>query len=665
MLMHLLDTDTGFELWLGNRLLAVHTRDTPFIVAGHGTADMGMYRGNFDIKDAVDARFDLAVVRRDGNTLRFYAGDAAGNGLEPALEMDIIDNALVLRRAASGLNRFWFRLHADANEHVWGCGEQMSYLDLRGRRYPLWTSEPGVGRDKTTAITQRADAEGQAGGDYFTTNYPQPTYLSSRRIAVHVETTAYSVFDFSLSFAHEIEVWAAPERIEFFHGPDFADLVSQLSTRFGRPPRLPDWIMAGAVIGLKDGADSFTRLSRIEAAGVKVAALWCEDWAGVRQTSFGTRLFWDWRWSPDRHPDLPQRIRDLAGRGIRFMGYVNPYLCTDGTLFPRAEALGYLARNVVGGTYCVDFGEFEAGIVDFTNPHAAAWFAERVLHREMLELGIAGWMADFGEYLPTDARLAQGDAMRLHNAWPTLWAQVNAQAVAHDPSAVFFMRAGFTGTQGHNRLLWAGDQCVDFSRHDGLGTVITAALSAGLLGNPYHHSDIGGYTSLYELSRTPELFMRWTEMAAFTPVMRTHEGNRPRGNLQLDSDPDVLSHFARFVSVHARLLPLLARLADEAVDTGLPMQRALFLHFPDDTATFTIQTEFMLGSDLLVAPVLAAEMQAWNAYLPSGADWVHLWSGAITPGGQSITAAAPIGEPPVFYRVGSPDTALFESLRTG
>ena len=67
-------------------------------------------------------------------------------------------------------------------------------------------------------------------------------------------------------------------------------------------------------------------------------------------------------------------------------------------------------------------GEFEAGVVDFTQPAAAAWFAERVIGHEMLDLGVAGWMADFGEYLPIDVRLADGtDGMLAHNAWPTLW----------------------------------------------------------------------------------------------------------------------------------------------------------------------------------------------------------------------------------------------------
>ncbi|WP_342776706.1 hypothetical protein [Hankyongella ginsenosidimutans] len=160
----------------------------------------------------------------------------------------------------------------------------------------------GVGRDKTTELTRAMDAQGMAGGDYWTTNYPQPTYLSSRRYALHVDTTAYTLFDFRADDHHGIEVWAGGCTLEVYAADSLAGLVSVLSDRFGRQPRLPDWAIAGAIIGLKDGANSFDRLDAIVAAGTVVTGLWCEDWVGIRQTSFGRRLFWDWTWSPTRYP---------------------------------------------------------------------------------------------------------------------------------------------------------------------------------------------------------------------------------------------------------------------------------------------------------------------------------------------------------------------------
>lgn len=664
--MPLIPCPGGFDLVLEGLTILRHRVDTPCLFIGSGEARMDMFRGNFDIEDRIVERAPLRHAEIAGDTVRL----AAGEGLPPRLTLVLTEAkgqaTLSLTAADPADDRFWLLVQAEDEEHVWGGGEQMSYFDLRGRRFPLWTSEPGVGRDKTSPITFQADVAGRAGGDYWNTNYPQPTYVSSRRYALHVDTTAYAAFDFRLDEAHEIEVWGVPERIELFARPTFLALVEALSLRFGRQPPLPTWCRGGAIIGLKDGARSFARLEAIEAAGAVVSGLWCEDWVGLRHTSFGARLFWDWSANEERYPALRQKIAELSDRGVRYLGYVNPYLAVDGALFPQAEAAGYLARDAEGATARVDFGEFDCGVVDFTNPDASAWFAETAIGRNMIDFGLSGWMADFGEYLPIDVHLANGvDARIMHNAWPTLWAKVNARAVAErgrTGDVLFFMRAGYTGVQRHCPLLWAGDQSVDFSRHDGLVTVICGALSSGLLGNAYHHSDIGGYTSLFGNVRTAELIMRWTDMAVFTPVMRTHEGNRPRDNLQIDQDETVLAHFARATRQHAHLVPYLDALVDDAVAHGWPVQRPLFLHFEDDPRTYTIQDAYLYGADLLVAPVWKAGHDTWTTYLPAGAEWIHVWSGTPFPGGSEATVAAPPGEPPVFLRAGSRWTDLILAL---
>lgn len=656
----------GFDLVLAGQVVLAHRSAAPAVFVGRGDERMDMYRGNFDIEDYVSARLPLAEaqVRETAEGWRI----ALGAGDDAVLTLVVARDAATIgfETADPTFNRFWLRIAAEAGERVWGGGEQMSYLDLRGRRFPMWTSEPGVGRDKSTWVTFESDRHNRAGGDYYTTNYPQPTFLSSRRHVVHVETTAYSVLDFRNPAFHEIEVWALPDRIEFFARDTLADLVTVLSERFGRQPQLPDWALDGAIIGLKDGLHGFERLERYIEAGAAVSAIWCEDWVGLRHTTFGARLFWNWQASPERYPDLKQRIADLRERGIRFLGYANPYLCVDGPLFAEAERLGHLATNNDGETYHVDFGEFDCGVVDFTSPDATRWFEDRILAKEMLDIGMAGWMADFGEYLPIDVKLKSGVAAKtMHNAWPVLWAEANARVIERrglTGEALFFMRAGYTGVQKHCPLLWAGDQSVDFSRHDGLVTVIVGALSSGLVGNAYHHSDIGGYTSLFANVRTPELMMRWAEMAAFTPVMRTHEGNRPGENVQVDQNSDVLAHFARMTQVHAALKPYLRGLCGEAETTGLPLQRPLFLHHEDDAAAFDVWDAYLLGRDLLIAPVWHAGEGTRAVHLPAGADWVHLWTGERFGGGRTVEVAAPVGSPAVWYRADAAMARLFAGI---
>ena len=663
MTVTLRPAESGFDIFAGEALVIRHRADAPALFVGAGRPLVDMYRGNYFLEDRVDERIALREASVAGDTVTLSAGGRA------LLTLTLRDDALHLEALDPALNRLWLNTVGEAGERLWGGGEQMSYVDMAGRRFPMWTSEPGVGRDKSTLLTFQCDRDHRSGGDYWNTNYPQPTYLSSRRYALHVDTTAYSCFDFRDAAAPAVEVWEVPARIELFAATRFADLVTQLSTRFGRQPLLPEWAYSGAILGLKDGANSFDRMEKIIAAGAVVTGLWCEDWVGLRVTSFGKRLFWDWKANEARYPHLRQKIAELNERGIRFLGYVNPYLAVDGSLYVEAAEAGYLALKLdADEPYLVDFGEFDCGIVDFTNPAAADWFADRVIGREMLDFGLSGWMADFGEYLPTDVRLFDGtDGMLAHNAWPTIWAEVNARAIASrgkTGDALFFMRAGFSGVGAYCPLLWAGDQSVDFTRHDGIGTVIRGALSSGLVGNAYHHGDLGGYTSLYDNVRTAELLMRWSELSAFSPVMRSHEGNRPDTNLQLDGDAEVLAHFVAMTKVHAALAPYVAELCREAAATGLPLQRPLFLDYEDDAGCWGVETQFAYGRDLIVAPVIEAGAARWSAYLPAGPEWRHVWSGETFAGGETVEVAAPIGQPPVFYRTDSAHAALFAGLAT-
>ena len=625
-----------------------------------GDHEVTMMRGNFRIEDRPSARIAPQEWSLDGDCAALLVDGRA------VMRLVLDANILTVSALDPAHDRLWVRFHAEPGEAVWGGGEQMSYFALNGRRFPIWTSEPGVGRDKETELTRTADAFGMAGGDYWNTNYPQPTFLTSRWLALHLDASCYSVLDFTDPAAHGVEVWSHTARFELYAGEGPRELVGALSSRFGRQLPLPDWAIGGAIVGLKDGANSFERLESFIKAGAAVSGLWCEDWTGIRETGFGRRLFWDWRRDRQRYPDLPERIAALKARGIRFLVYANPYLAVDGVLFEQAREGGHFAlRQDSDEPYLVDFGEFDCGVIDFTRAETRDWFAEQVLGREMLDIGIDGWMADFGEYLPTDVRLADGsDPMEAHNLWPLLWAEVNRQALASrgkEGDALFFMRAGFSGVQAHCPLLWAGDQSVDFTRHDGIGTVITAALSAGLVGNAYSHSDCGGYTSLFGNVRTEELMARWCELAAFAPVMRSHEGNRPDDNLQYDSTPELLACFARWSRVHAALAPYVRQLCEEARDTGLPAQRPMFLHYPDQTELWTVQDQFLYGADLLVAPVIEEAAVLRRVDLPGEGLWRHVWSGKDFMAG-SHEIAAPIGAPPVFYRPESAFAALFANL---
>ena len=663
--MKLTYRDSSFTLEHNGSTLLRSSAGEPFLFAGRGQETVDMYRGNFDIQDYLTERrplFPTAIEESSGAVQITFGKDLS-------LLIELQGDCAVLRFTQRNpeLNRFWLRICAEPEEYCWGCGEQMSYFNLRGRHFPLWTSEPGVGRDKTTYVTWRSDVENKAGGDYYHTNFPQPTFVSSRHYYVHADTTAYADFDFRHPDFHELQFWALPASVRFEAADSFQELLRKETAFLGRQPELPDWIYNGLIIGLQGGSErSAQLLEKTLRAGIPVSAVWCQDWCGKRVTSFGKRLQWDWHFHPDMYPDLPASIEALHQRGIRFLGYLNPYLVEGGELYRQGLEADVFARRSDGSIYLVDFGEFQCGVIDLTDPKAFRWFKDEVIKKHSLDIGIDGWMADFGEYLPVDDIVLHSgkSAMLEHNHWPALWAKCNYEAVSEAGKlgeAVYFMRAGFTGSQRYCTLLWAGDQSVDFSRHDGLCTTICAALSAGMTGCGLSHSDIGGYTSLFGNTRTMQLFLRWAEMAAFTPVMRTHEGNRPDENFQYYSDSNCMDRLSRLVRIHTALTPLLKSLVAENASCGLPVQRPLFLHHEEDLRCYSEQFEYLLGSDVLVAPVWQADQDIRDVYLPAG-HWIHLWSGDRLEQGDHRVPAS-LGYPPVFYLADSRWAPLMESIR--
>lgn len=656
-------------VYLNQKPILSHQEGKPFLYIGKGKEKIEMYRGNFDIEDYVEERLPLTYIETETTSDALMIRAALHKGADWLL-------TLTLTQQESGLdghfaigdpsyNRFWIRLDASQEERIYGCGEQLSYFNLRGKHFPLWTSEPGVGRNKSTYTTWQADVHDRAGGDYYTTNYPQPTFISTRKYVCHLETTAYADFDFRRGDHHELHVWGIPQSISFRSAPSYLKLAEAVKALFGSQPALPDWVYNGVILGIQGGTEVVEqKIQRALEKGVKIAGVWVQDWQGKRVTSFGKRLMWNWKWNPDEYPELDQKIQQWKAEGIRFMGYINPYLAVEGDLYQEASQQGYLAKDHDGDDYLVDFGEFDCGIVDFTNPDACKWYKE-VIKSNLIDFGLDGWMADFGEYLPIDVQLHNGEsAMLMHNAWPTLWGRINREAIEEagkKEEIVYFMRAGYTGIQKECPLLWAGDQSVNWSIDDGLASVIPAALSSGMIGNGLHHSDIGGYTSLHGNKRTRELLWRWVEMAAFTPFMRTHEGNRPDDCFQFDGDDETLEQFARMTHVYTKLAPYIKALVQENTELGIPAQRPLFMHYEKEDWCYEEAYSYLLGRDLFVAPVYKEGQQEWTVRLPED-EWIHMWSGRRYSGGL-VTVEAPFGQPPVFYRAASECATLFASLK--
>ncbi len=612
---------------------------------GRGKENISMYRGNFNISDKI-----------------LFRKEAGNDDISVAVSEDKGLTRISLSCRDKSINRIWIRIPAEPSEHVTGGGEQFSCLDLRGRLFPIWTREQGVGRNPLTEITRLSNESDGGGGDYHTTFFPQPTFVSSGKYFFHLMNSEYSELDFRSSDHHEVCVWANRAEFVFGFADSYRELLISLTGLLGRQPRLPDWAMEGVWLGVQGGTERVTKLlQNCRSEGMDVSAVWIQDWEGKRVTSFGKRLQWDWKWNKEMYPGLDALI--ASDPSTRWLGYINPYLVEGGALFNEAKKNGYFVKNAAGEDYLFDFGEFDCGVVDLCSEEAFAWY-KNVIKENLAGMGFKGWMADFGEYLPADAVCAGGrTGLEVHNLWPFLWAKCNREAVEEAGllgDCVFFMRSGFSGSGKYSTFLWAGDQCVDWSDDDGLPSVITAALTAGMSGFGLHGSDAGGYTSLFGLRRSKELLLRWLEFAAFTPIMRTHEGNRPESNFQVYSDEDTMKKAGRLSKLHTALLPYIRECVMINSELGVPVMRPLFFASEDSRAWERDNYSYLLGDDMLVAPVVREGANERTLWLPEG-EWVYLWSGESFASGN-LRIKAPLGKTPVFYRKESAFKELFEQI---
>lgn len=556
------------------------------------------------------------------------------------------------------INRYWVTISANPRERIYGCGETYSKLNLKGEKVRIWVAE----HQNTSRISRKIIREKLTGKrpertldfDCYESYYTQPTFVSSDKYYVHADTNAYAEFDFSQKDCTTLYFQETPSFV-VEQADSFEELSERLSRRLGRQQALPEWIYDGVILGIQEGtAVVEQKIRRAQEAGVRINGVWCQDWSGCRRTGFGYQVMWNWQWDRGLYPGLDHKIAEWKKQGIRFLGYINPFLALEKELYREASEKGYCVKNAAGEDYLVTITTFPAAMIDFTNPSAYAWY-KKIIKENMIGLGMGGWMADFGEYLPVDAVLYDGsDPELLHNQWPAIWAELNREAIAEcgkEKEIFFFTRAGYTGSVASSSMMWTGDQHVDWSVDDGLPSVIPATLSLAMSGYGITHSDAGGYTTIMHMRRSKELLMRWEEMNVFSPLLRTHEGNQPVNNVQFDSDWELLEHLGKCSVMHAGLKEYLQELVLGQQERGTPVMRPLFYHYEEEEA-YQEKTEYLLGRDVLVAPVCREGERSRSCYLPRD-QWTHLFTGKDYGGGWT-QVEAPIGRPPVFIRKGSP-----------
>jgi len=675
--------EPGCERWqqVDNKIqlngVPIFDLSSSFLFIGTGNLNIGDFRGTFWVNDYTESRKPLAVKDvRLSNDDKFMWVDFEDN---IRMHLSCISNgAYIYGAQESTSDRIWLRFYAEENEGVYGGGEQYSFFNIRGERFEMLTREQGMGRNYTELVSYTAErvAPGSK-GEFDHSYWPQPVFivssLTDRHFYVDFHHDEYSVLDFTNDDFYEIElhyIESDEQTIEFNidTGSDYQDTNEKLALSQGTQQRIPKWVVDGTIIGVQGGTEMVEEyIQNATQYDISVRGVWIQDWAGQIFTDFGDRVFWNWEWNETQYPALDQKIIEYGEKGTYFLNYLNPHLLNTNTskLYVEGHEKGYFVKNrTTGGDLEQEFGfsPYKVVTIDLSWPEARNWFKQKIIIENTINFGFKGWMADFGEYLPysEDALFWDGtDGRDWHNKYPERWANLNMEALIETGTlgdCFYFSRAGWTGMRASSTSAWAGDQNVDFSYGDGLPTTVTSALSLGASGFGLTHFDIGGYTGFSPLKRTRELFMRSAEAAVFTPVMRTHEGNQPAENWQYYSSRCSMRLYSRLVKIHQLLVPYIEQLVTENTELGRPVQRPMLwaAKTEEERERFANNKfQYLLGDDMVVAPVLDRNTTTWTVDLPYG-NWRDIWVPEMTlTGPTSVTVQSEVGYPPAFYRLES------------
>lgn len=383
----------------------------------------------------------------------------------------------------------------------------------------------------------------------------------------------------------------------------------------------------------------------------------------------GYRVF---TWDKTRFPDPKRMVGDLLGDGFHTVVIIDPGIKADPAYaaYQSGKAGGHFVRMPDGSEFQGAVWPGTCAFPDFTSPSARDWWGKQFA--SLVDTGIAGFWTDMNEpsvFLPPDfdepwtiqhpaktfpseARHAgDGDPdshARYHNVYGQQMTRATRDgvlALAPDRRPFILTRATYAGGQRY-AASWTGDNVATWEH---LELSIPMLLSMGVSGQALVGADIGGFVD----SPTPELYARWLQAAALTPVMRSHTVAGSADQEPFSYGPDFTAINRATIELRYELMPYLYTQFALAEKTGEPVMRPLWLDAPTDNRILTTEDQYLVGRDLLVAPVLRPGVTSRRVVFPTGADWIDWYSGEIHRGGTDATVQAPIGRLPLFARAGS------------
>ncbi|MFD8567850.1 alpha-xylosidase [Streptomyces sp. NPDC059639] len=556
-----------------------------------------------------------ARVTRDGTVTELTSGplsvrlDTAGEwGLEfrdtsTGRRLTGVDRkGTAFATTADGAHHMVTQLALGVGEQIYGLGERFTPFVKNGQTVDIWQADGGTSSDQAYKNI--------------------PFHLSSRGYGVLVNHPGKVSYEIGSESVGQLQFSVEDQSVEFYvvAGPTPKDVLRRYTALTGRPALPPAW--------------SF---------GLWLTTSFCTEYDEETVTSFVDGMaerhiplsvfhfdcFWmreyqwsDFIWDPDVFPDPVGMLRRLKARGLRISMWINPYIAQKAALFAEAAEQGFLVRRPNGDIWQWDLWQPGMALVDFTNPAARAWYTDKL--RGLLDQGVDSFKTDFGERVPTDVVWHDGsDPERMHNYYAHLYNRTVFELLEKERGngeAVVFARSATVGGQQYP-VHWGGD-C--FASFGAMAESLRGGLSLSLSGFGFWSHDIGGF----EGTPDPAVFKRWLAFGLLSSHSRLHGNVSYR--VPWEFGEEAVDVARRFTLLKHRLMPYLYGVATEAHDTGVPVMRPMILEFPDDPTCRTLDRQYMLGPDLLVAPVFSADGDV-EYYLPEG-TWTHLLTGEHVEG---------------------------------
>lgn len=488
--------------------------------------------------------------------------------------------------------------------------------------YGIWEMPFGGNLDNCGADHDFLGIRHQADVNYSSAR--APFYVTSKKYAVYIETTSQGHFTIAQAGKTSFSFFDTQLKYDIIYGPTYADVFGRYNALAGPSVMPPAWAF-GSIWWRDDNHDDLRRVAngqekaiedadKLRALHIPAGSLWLDRPFGTGEMGWGNMDF------DASFPDPPKMIQDLHDRGMNLLLWVANRSWNQ--LLVEGSARRYLY-----------FGRGSAA--NLQNPGAYAWFKDKL--NQYVRLGVKGYKIDRGE----EDELPLAD----ENLNAILFPQMAAEGLRDVYGSDFFnFTRNANDTARKYTAVWNGDTRSTFA---GLQVSIKNGLRSGAINFPMWGSDTGGYIRVPE----KELFARWLEFSAYSPMMEVLIG--PKRTIWDDYDEELVEITRSSATAHHDLIPYTRSTLYQATQTGMPVMRALAFAYPAEEGLSDLWDEYMYGSEILVAPVTTAAATSRDVYLPAGRWMNYNDKHTVYQGRKKVTVTAPLGTIPLFVREGA------------